>query len=68
MNAEELKIVCDNYERRITAIEQDKGRLRDELHRCEIEALCIARGGHEFESVGGIGQKRCKYCFTYKDE
>lgn len=68
MDAEVFAIMCDNYEKRITALEQDNGRLREGLHRCEIETLCVIRGGHEFESVGGIGHKRCKYCLKYKDE
>ena len=69
MDAEVIKVICNNYEQRITMLEGLLGSERTRVHELELQSLCLARGGHEFEMAGepGIRYEQCKFCKMLKD-
>lgn len=69
MNAEELQVVCDAYEKRISWLDNELDRTRNELWLLANRRICISHGGHEFIDKGpnGAKYKECHYCY-YRPE
>jgi hypothetical protein len=63
-----FEIMCEKYENRINNLESQLCCINSKVMQLSCEAVCLSRGGHEFEKVQTIGFKveRCKYCLKEK--
>lgn len=70
MDAAELKVVCDNYERRIDGLEAALNTANEGLNWQIGKAICARHGGHEFIDKGPYGAtyKECKYCLCRPED
>lgn len=70
MDAAELKVVCDNYEKRLDAFQDIIDRLSGHIDGLRADQICRSHGGHEFIDKGspGVPYTPCKHCGRRPEE